>query len=315
MPGRTGLPLERRGGCLRPAPPDSPAFVGCRLHARTAARGTTRVEVASPPARRTRHRVRVCPPRSGEADGTFRDVIRGNRAIDRVARRTWRVASAVPVLLFGDLDAYRASSPRVLTVGLHRCREELPADCPFLGCPLAEVELSGGQGNQPKPPSCHHPAPDHGPSCLCRPRPMRTPKEIRSEIVAVEREAEGLLAVPCWGGDAGVESLPVPMSQRALTGRKRGDPPGVAAHPDGRGIMRCATTCNRGRRDGGRHTVDRAWSAQVLRWGLISAVLAGCQCRLGRGGVGAPVHGGPSRSRQTGTWANTGRRSAGREVA
>ena len=41
------------------------------------------------------------------------------RAFDRAAERPWCVTPAVPILFFGDLDAYRASPLRVLTVGLN----------------------------------------------------------------------------------------------------------------------------------------------------------------------------------------------------
>jgi len=44
----------------------------------------------------------------------------------------------VPILFFGDLDAYRASPLQVVTVGLNPSRKEFPADDPFRCFPLAE---------------------------------------------------------------------------------------------------------------------------------------------------------------------------------
>ena len=60
------------------------------------------------------------------------------RAFDRVADRTCRVTPAVPILFFGDLDAYRASPFRVVTVGLNPSLHEFPACEPFRRFPLAE---------------------------------------------------------------------------------------------------------------------------------------------------------------------------------
>ena len=59
------------------------------------------------------------------------------RAFDRVADRGCRVTPAVPILFFGDLDAYRASPLRVVTVGLNPSRQEFPAGEPFSRFPLA----------------------------------------------------------------------------------------------------------------------------------------------------------------------------------
>ena len=59
-------------------------------------------------------------------------------AFDRVAHRTCRVAPAAPILFFGDLDAYRASPLRVVTVGLNPSLHEFPAGEPFRRFPLAE---------------------------------------------------------------------------------------------------------------------------------------------------------------------------------
>ena len=60
------------------------------------------------------------------------------RAFDRAADRTCRVTPAVPILFFGDLDAYLASPLRAVTVGLNPSRKEFPADEPFQRFPLAE---------------------------------------------------------------------------------------------------------------------------------------------------------------------------------
>ena len=60
------------------------------------------------------------------------------RAFDRVADRTCRVTPAVPVLFFGDLNAYLASPLRVVTVGLNPSLHEFPAGEPFRRFPLAE---------------------------------------------------------------------------------------------------------------------------------------------------------------------------------
>ena len=71
-------------------------------------------------------------------------VLQARRAFDRVAGRKWCVNPAVPILFFGDLNAYRASPLRVLTVGLNPSRREFPADQPFQRFPRAEG-ISGGE--------------------------------------------------------------------------------------------------------------------------------------------------------------------------
>ena len=68
------------------------------------------------------------------------------QAFDRAADRTCRVTPAVPILFFGDLDAYRASPIRVVTVGLNPSLHEFPAGEPFRRFPLA-------RGN--REPSCY----------------------------------------------------------------------------------------------------------------------------------------------------------------
>ena len=68
-------------------------------------------------------------------------LMQAKRAFDRAARRTCCVKPAVPILFFGDLDAYRASPLRVLTVGLNPSGHEFPAEEPFRRFPLAEGSL------------------------------------------------------------------------------------------------------------------------------------------------------------------------------
>jgi len=70
----------------------------------------------------------------------IRSVSRAWRAFDRAAGRPPRVTPAAPILFFGDLDAYRASPLRVLTVGLNPSLHEFPAGNPFQRFPL----LNGG---------------------------------------------------------------------------------------------------------------------------------------------------------------------------
>ena len=48
------------------------------------------------------------------------------------------VSPAIPILFFGDLNAYFASRTRVLTVGLNPSLREFPADSPFWRFPCAE---------------------------------------------------------------------------------------------------------------------------------------------------------------------------------
>ena len=60
------------------------------------------------------------------------------QAFDGAVDRTCRVTRAVPILFFGDLDAYRASPLRVVTVGLNPSLHEFPSCEPFRRFPLAE---------------------------------------------------------------------------------------------------------------------------------------------------------------------------------
>ena len=59
-------------------------------------------------------------------------------AFDRASGLSSRVAPAMPILFFGDVDAYRISPLRVLTVGLNPSLHEFPADEPFRRFALAE---------------------------------------------------------------------------------------------------------------------------------------------------------------------------------
>jgi len=65
-------------------------------------------------------------------------VARAWQAFDHAAGRSWCVTPAAPILFFGDLHAYQASSLRVLTVGLNPSLHEFPADDPFRRFPVAE---------------------------------------------------------------------------------------------------------------------------------------------------------------------------------
>ena len=56
----------------------------------------------------------------------------------RAAALQTRVTPAIPILFFGDLDAYCSSHLRVLTTGLNPSLKEFPVDSPFQRFPLAE---------------------------------------------------------------------------------------------------------------------------------------------------------------------------------
>ena len=72
-------------------------------------------------------------------------VARAWGAFDRAEALTSRVTPAAPILFFGDLDAYRASSLRVLTVGLNPSLSEFPAEAPVRRFPL----LGGIEDREP----------------------------------------------------------------------------------------------------------------------------------------------------------------------
>ena len=67
------------------------------------------------------------------------------RAFDRASRLPSRVTPAAPILFFGDLDAYRTSPLRVLTVGLNPSLHEFPNDEPFQRFP----SVGGERGQEP----------------------------------------------------------------------------------------------------------------------------------------------------------------------
>ena len=67
-------------------------------------------------------------------------VIQAKQAFDRVSDQRWCITPAVPILFFGDLEAYRASPLRVLTVGLNPSFHEFPAEQPFQRFPELEGE-------------------------------------------------------------------------------------------------------------------------------------------------------------------------------
>ena len=74
---------------------------------------------------------------ASEWRGCFsRSVALAWRAFDRAAKLPSRVTPAAPILFFGDLDAYRKSPLRVLTVGLNPSLHEFPAGEPFRRFPL-----------------------------------------------------------------------------------------------------------------------------------------------------------------------------------
>ena len=67
-------------------------------------------------------------------------------AFDRASRLPSRVTPAAPILFFGDLDAYRTSPLRMLTVGLNPSLHEFPAAEPFRRFPLAGDSLGREPG-------------------------------------------------------------------------------------------------------------------------------------------------------------------------
>ena len=60
------------------------------------------------------------------------------RAFGRAAALPSHVSPSIPILFFGNLQAYCTSKTRVLTVGLNPSLHEFPADSPFRRFPLAE---------------------------------------------------------------------------------------------------------------------------------------------------------------------------------
>ena len=72
-----------------------------------------------------------------------RSVERAWEAFDRASSQPSRVTPSVPILFFGDLDAYWTSPLRVVTVGLNPSRREFPDGDPFRRFPLG-----GGSGDR-----------------------------------------------------------------------------------------------------------------------------------------------------------------------
>ena len=60
------------------------------------------------------------------------------RCFERAAELNSRVVPAVPILFFGDVDAFMESPLRAVTVGLNPSLIEFPADKPFERFPLAK---------------------------------------------------------------------------------------------------------------------------------------------------------------------------------
>ena len=66
------------------------------------------------------------------------------RLFERAAALEARVTPAVPILFFGDVEAYVVSPLRVVTVGLNPSLSEFPRDDPFRRFPLAATTHRGG---------------------------------------------------------------------------------------------------------------------------------------------------------------------------
>lgn len=68
-------------------------------------------------------------------------------SFERAAPMRCRVSPSVPILFFGDINAYCTSQTRILTVGLNPSLEEFPPHKPFRRFPLAAaVTASDPQG-------------------------------------------------------------------------------------------------------------------------------------------------------------------------
>lgn len=87
--------------------------------------------------------------RNGKIDmqaGLTEVVEKAWRSFEEAAEFDSRVNPSIPILFFGDLDAYLGSSLRVVTVGLNPSLEEFPAGNPFQRFPAAERIAAGEQG-------------------------------------------------------------------------------------------------------------------------------------------------------------------------
>ena len=91
------------------------------------------------------------------------DDVRESNELRRAVAAAWRsfgapaslearVSPAIPILFFGDLDAYAGSQQRVLTVGLNPSLIEFPADDPYHRFPLAEGRSPRGSETVPRRP-------------------------------------------------------------------------------------------------------------------------------------------------------------------
>ena len=100
------------------------------------------------PGRRGRPRRRLLLS-LGSHDASGTDGVMKKSELGEVVEGAWRsygraaalgsaVTPAVPILFFGDVDAYFGSRLRVLTVGLNPSSREFPTDDPFQRFPLAE---------------------------------------------------------------------------------------------------------------------------------------------------------------------------------
>ncbi len=71
-------------------------------------------------------------------DGVLADVVADTWvSFERVAKMGVRVTPAIPILFFGDIEAYRGSPSRIVTVGLNPSLSEFPPHDPFCRFPLA----------------------------------------------------------------------------------------------------------------------------------------------------------------------------------
>ena len=85
------------------------------------------------------------PPPAERTRPLARSVAQAWDAFDRAARLLSCVKPSLPILFFGDLNAYLESPLRVVTVGLNPSLEEFPAREPFWRFPLT----GGSRGREP----------------------------------------------------------------------------------------------------------------------------------------------------------------------
>jgi len=58
------------------------------------------------------------------------------------------VEKSIPILYFGDLEAYFKSQRKIITVGLNPSRQEFPQENPYYRFPLVETSLSSSGDNE-----------------------------------------------------------------------------------------------------------------------------------------------------------------------